>query len=469
MVDACLLSRIVSRRWVSSLGFCLLLASAGWGQEGKTSTEVLMAMLAGRDVEAALQAANKLGERRDEADQVVPALIDALLWHVSPYSENEPSDDSQRVAEQAIAALGKIGKPAVSQLKKTLDETEHETLRINVLLALREIPKPGLGTEAALVRAMRHADVDTRYHAMETLMTVAERPSKYAIILTRQLYDPYIDNRNRAIEHLVELGPAGYQAIPHLVSMLERSSYIGRGRGSSSTRRSSSYLTICHALSQMGEAAEPAVEALREKLTDPDPRVKASAALTIARILPDDPQPLELLTSMASDSSDRESVFWAVRTLRLLGPKAKPAMPVLKDLTEYGVSQQNQVEAIHAIVAIDPVDALPTLLKLKNEPLYGRSFRPDRVRIAVFEALGTYSPEDDKIGGAMIEVLKEHPHSILDTTAQNNLLNWGPKAKHLAPQVRNVMHAERDVLRRNALAKVLRAIEMPADESESEE
>lgn len=465
MIDTRRKIETVRQRCLWSLGLWLAFCATGVGQDTQEPTDVLMAMLAGKDVAAAVQAADKLGERSDEADLVVPALIDALLWQVSPYRKEEPSADSQQVADQAIASLGKIGKPAVLPLRKTLDETENDTLRINVLLALREIPKPGLGTEAALVRAMRHADADTRYHAMETLMTVAERPSKYAIVLTRQLYDSDIENRNRAIEHLVELGPAGYQAIPHLVSMLERDSYIGRGRGSSSTRRRSNYLTICHALSQMGEAAEPAVEALREKLTDPDPRVKTSAALTIARILPDDPQPLKLLTAMASDSRDRESVFWAVRTLRLLGPKAKPAMPVLKELTEHGASSQNQAEAIAAIAAIDPDDALPTLMNLKNDRLYGR-LRSEPIRVAVFTALGTYSPEDEKIGEAMIEALKEHPYSILDTTAQNNLLNWGPKAKHLAPQVRNVMHAERDILRRNALAKVLRAMEQPANEPE---
>lgn len=436
-----------SSRWsqslrIGTLGVFLTLATSAVAQDHDPSTEVLIATLEGRDAQAAIEAAAQLGDRPEEAEQVVPALIAALMWQADPLGSQPRSAVSQEVAQAALAALHKIGKPAIAQLKTTLDQTESDELRVEVLLALRGIPQPGPGAEAALVRAMRHANADTRYHAMETLMSVAQRPSKYAIVLTRQLYDSDAENRNTAIRYLGEMGSAGQQAVPHMIEMLQ---------DAPRRRQRSNYLALCQALSEMGEAARPAIAVLKEKMKDSDPRIQTSAALTIARIDPSDLMPIAKLSSMARDVADnKEGAYWAIRTLGEIGPEAKVAMPLLKELAA-SWSIPIRTSAIRAVVQIDPDDALPLLIELQDD-------RQHEIREAVLRAMGSYSPNVPEVANAVVEAL-DQPFTQIELIALENLRHWGPEAKHLATEVRQRLEAETNVHRRKALAEVLSKLE----------
>jgi HEAT repeat protein len=77
------------------------------------------------------------------------------------------------------------------------------------------------------------------------------------------------------------------------------------------------------------DAAAAAKEALRKALGDPSLPVRVEAAGILVRQL-DDREALDLLAGIIR-SRDEHAVLHAARTLQLLGEKARPALPVMRE------------------------------------------------------------------------------------------------------------------------------------------
>jgi HEAT repeat protein len=190
--------------------------------------------------------------------------------------------------------------------------------------------------------------------------------------------------RALAIHVLGIFGPDAKPAIPALLKALEESEIEVRYRA-------------VIALGRIGLEGDKVAPALARKLTDTTYEIAKEAAEAMDRFgKPAVPPLIEAL-------KEPRARYLVLTALRKIGPDAKEALPVLKELLNQKdrvTQKDNCIAAVRAIQAIDPKDesGLPVLLELLED----KKYRPT----TLVEALAHFGPQAKKAVPALLEIMK---------------------------------------------------------------
>lgn len=159
-----------------------------------------------------------------------------------------------------------------------------------------------------------------------------------ATTLTPLLDEPEQRLRNSALR---ALGMMGEKAVPPLTEVLDNKSARAR-------------LGAAKALGEMGPAAREAVPKLRAALADKDPEVQLQAVITLGRLgRTAGPAALELAEVLADAKRIDGHRLMAARSLGLIGPEARKAVPALNATLE-DANQVLRAEAALALYFVEP-------------------------------------------------------------------------------------------------------------------
>jgi HEAT repeat protein len=324
------------------------------------------------------KAAHALGSRRQEAKELVPALIRTLcddksktvrleaafaLGMLGPSAEKGvpallriAKDPKSGIRPRAVWALGAIGPPAKEAIPflmnavKNKDASDQEnfgglTLRQAAACALGKMGSLAEPAIPVLLESLNNLD-DWQFVAtvVDTLGHLRKRPEVVVPAL-----QGLIENKKLILVHgpaaraLGSYGPAAKETLPILVRALDVSSV--------QNKELASYIIECVllALGEFGKDAKPAVPAIIEIFSNQEaPRVHRLKALG---------------------------------TLENLGPIAKGALPRLK---EGLLDPQNRVYARHIFRCLTTMgeDGVPVLLTALEAPALG-------YQIEIIQTLGS--------------------------------------------------------------------------------
>jgi len=317
--------------------------------EAKAAVPTFIKRLAHEQYGIAIGAADALGSIGPEAADAIAALDQALRRTEvfgMPFVHH-----SWCVSRNAGAALGRIGPASTDVLlKATKDKVP--MVRGGAVEALRQLP-PSDAIVQSLTMLLDDKETYVRALAAYALGEMG-LPSKRAVELLVPMledmeqwdYCPGASGicstytvRHHAWEALLAIGPRAKHLTPALVGVMQNTKGID--------------YEVARLLRSLGPAAADAVPIVERFLDDPENRVPAAYAL--ARIAPDHPGVLPVLTE-ACLSMEWMHVPMGTQGLSDLGKKARSAVPKL--LTIIGQPEDRDLEFSVLIAAtilrIDP-------------------------------------------------------------------------------------------------------------------
>jgi HEAT repeat protein len=241
----------------------------------------------------------------DQTDQVKVAAIQALpkLGTVTPevcaaLGRRLLEDDSVWVAEQAAAALGRLGSEAAAAGPALLRaaQTGEVNVREQAVRTLAVIQPPEAA--AAFIAGIRDADAEVRKVAAAGWMLATTVPPDAAPGLVEALTDPEVQVRANAAHALARLKDLPHEAVPLLLECLADAS---------------DGLRLNAALALERAPAEEVGPALTQLLDDPNLRVRLIAA---GRVL-------------AADVTDARAIAAVTEALAAPAPRLRSAAAAL--------------------------------------------------------------------------------------------------------------------------------------------
>jgi HEAT repeat protein len=264
---------------------------------------------------AAAPAAAALAARLEDADSGVRAGAASALAGLEEGAAGAvgaltraAGDPDPAVRLAAVQALGRVGTRAVSAapalaalLEETLGAEDHGALAAALVSALADMG-PAAGTAVpALLEALERGGAELREASVEALGSLVRDPKMLVPALVRIVKDDESSSvRRAAVSALGDVGPEAEDAIPVLLSLLDRE-YERRGAYDAVRRigpRSVDLLLellehpqrfvralACERLGELGADARRALPRLEElKRDDRDDRVRERAAEAIRRL-----------------------------------------------------------------------------------------------------------------------------------------------------------------------------------------
>jgi HEAT repeat protein len=257
-------------------------------------------------------------------------------------------DESNRPARIFAARwAGEIGPDAaaaVPLLAGALGDTGSPELRAAAAEALGRLgPAAGSSVEP-LIRALDDVDA-VASNARLALDAIVTRPDKVLDVLLRLMNEPAnVPARVYAIGKLGEIGPDAAPAVPELEAALLAPQLEVRRAAAA-------------AIGLIGPPAEASAPSLFALLDDVDGALAAQARDSLQRIVTRPGKLLELLVPAAGDASRPNTQLYAVETLVRVGPRARQALPALRDLAQRA-SGVLQLWAHRALGAVAPAQLL---------------------------------------------------------------------------------------------------------------
>ncbi|WP_165245291.1 HEAT repeat domain-containing protein [Paludisphaera soli] len=320
-------------------------------------------------------------------------------------------DPDETVRLSAAKALGQVqcGGIGLAALEATLGSDASERVRVESARALGSCRTDFDRVTLVLIRALRTNHGEVRDACAGSLSLILEDPSRRrseAIVpqLVEALSDAEPEVRCQAAAVLGEIGAAAEPGLPALVAMLnepepERGtmSYgpggwirwepvsnaaraLGRiAPGTSSEEEAAAALlaalreeksdlrraAFAQGLAEFGpELGGPAVPILLEILREAAGRAKSgppapAVCLALGRLAPRSPLADDVLAALTSslDSKDDDTRLAAAEALGAFGPRAKSALPRLRDLA--GPAEQGRWERPTVLTAIHRIEGEP--------------------------------------------------------------------------------------------------------------
>jgi HEAT repeat protein len=199
-------ARVLTARYADGWPSAVAEGLGRLGADAKPAVpELVRAVKAGKD-DVACAAVRALGDIGPSAAPAAPALIAEL--------KNYRCDD------EALAALVKIGPPAVSCLTKMLDSPDDRE-RIAAAGALGQIGPPAAEAVPKLLDSLNDPNHEIRAAAAEALGQMDTRVADVAAQLIARLDDPRMTVRRAAAEALGKLGATGPQSRDRLSTLLD--------------------------------------------------------------------------------------------------------------------------------------------------------------------------------------------------------------------------------------------------------
>ncbi len=405
-----------------------------------------------------------LGEIGPGAQKAVPSLIRA--WH----------DPDNKVSQNSLDAIVKIGKPAVVQLVQALED-ENKIVRFfaasamtdidpnlaarhitDVLRSLLNDPDKNwrqsalrllvnMGPEARpalpiLRQALKDQDDVVRLYAVRALNNINISTPEVISALLAAIHDKDTDIRTSAIRALGKKKIASPKVIGALIRALNDPEYMVR-------------IYAAYALGLFKPPDQEVLPALGYALNDPHYQVRFTAALSLFKIASDADTRQEALALLidALNHQDEEVSRSACFRLMQIGPDARQAVPALKKkLKAKGIVLR--INAASALAKIDPAhqgqQALKIITKALNSKYYG-------VRLEAVFALSQIGLVSDEVVPSLVGVLKDRDNDVR-RYAIEALGEIGPAAQPALGALKEALH-DRDEKVRRAAAEALKKIE----------
>lgn len=439
--------------------FCILSLSilASNSARGKEpSVEDLAGKLGSADEQVRIDAARQLGWLGPAAAPAVPALK-ALL-----------RDDSPMVRAYAAGSLGRIGdaaKPAVPDLVRSIADPAPAVRRKSIESLERLRPDPAL-TVRAFVRLMEDPEPSVRLRALSALVEHGETavpvliellekdqaaywaclvlneigPDAKAAVpaLTQRVSDPRAEVRREAILALTEIGEAAAPVLDAITSAMDDEA---------------DQIVATYALGRLGQIPPEAESRIRENAHSPDPLLRTVSVWTLARLYPADEtlrkgafrQLVELLKS-----EDPQVRATAARALVALDPSPNLLAPMLDEALR-DADEETMRYAVDAVARLGSV-MVPQLI----DALRFESLRPRVVFL-----LGEIGPDAKAAVEALVELIKSPDRRTREETLLA-LAKIGPAASSAVPALTKALYQPEGTSRYGA-AYALGRIGPPAE------
>jgi HEAT repeat protein len=335
-----------------------------FGANAKSAVGALSKALADKDLTVQAEAAMALGEIGPGAKAAVPALLATLK-----------SDEAPKLLEPfVVGTLGKIGEPAVPQLKEALAAKEYRLKRgaaealalmgkeaadavepLGKLLAaqegdLRGVAARALGrigpdakaTAATLVKLLDDSDLQVALNAAVALWQIDKSPAGEKVLLGA-LKHANPKHRELGCKACAELDGAKILPVGPLAACVKDPELRVR-------------LLAEDALGRNGKAATEAAPVLRTALKDEDANVRVGAAAALWQIEKNAKEVVPLLSGWAVDRKNPTSARKAA--VVALGEIGADARPVFDALVEVYRDDTDSLTVRRAIVyALRKIDA----------------------------------------------------------------------------------------------------------------
>jgi HEAT repeat protein len=225
----------------------------------------------GAELLVRLYASKALARIGDDADQVVPALVERL------------ADGNPQIRIAALEALGNLGPTAAAAtpaiIEAVADRNEEPLVREYAITAAARVAPAMPEVNAVLVEATTDSNArifEAAVAALEEVRLHGEAPAGDEVALwVEQLSSVDPGPRLAAARELAELGPYARDAVAPLTAALTAEENDAELRSA-----------IATALGLIGPAAEPALPALIASLRSPDDGLRDAALAAMRRIGP---------------------------------------------------------------------------------------------------------------------------------------------------------------------------------------
>ena len=236
------------------------------------------------------QAAKQLAEFGSQAQPAVYPLIEAL------------QDSSIIVRRNVALALGKIGIGAgesIPTLVQLLDDRDW-TVRANVAFALGNMGEASVSAIPKLIQLIEDVNWEVCANAIKSLGQIGPIAHSAVPVLRTSLRSENEIVRNNSILALAEIGLA---SVPVLIEALSDKDRL--------VRRAAAF-----SLSRISQLPPTAIEALKEKLRDPEDSVKLSVAVVLAVIDPINQELTLPIIEKSCFSKDKFTSDFAIYSLK---------------------------------------------------------------------------------------------------------------------------------------------------------
>lgn len=367
--------------------------------EGLTST----------DFSTSIRAVDFIGDRGEEAQDAVPALVKSL--------------DNSHLRESTLHALKNIGPhaaEAIPALFKTLtaypDQPATRWLAAQALASIGEAAIPvltkGAGSEKLFERIWCHA----------ALAKVEGPESKHLLVLSESMASKDKAISLEAVNGLTMVGADAKSVIPQIIAAMD----------SPTTPKTD----LAVLLAQMGKDAAPAIPQLTNLLDHPVAMTRQRAAYALSRIGGDRLGPavpglIRMLT--AEEAYVREM---AANTLGTAGPVAEKSIASLIDLLR-DRDEHCRAEAAKALGEIAPTDpkVVSVLIKAMND-------ESGRVRSQVAPVLARHAPVTKELIEVFVRASEDNWKAV-SIACETFFARLEPKDRELIPKDFNQRRRER--------------------------
>lgn len=315
---------------------------------------------------------------------------------IDPAREASLSAELRPLVRALVGALDDEYRRARREVVKTLSRVARARIVVAWLLeawpGLNSLQRTGVANALGHAQgpaALKHLTATLEDPAGEVALAAAKALGRIGVLppssldaLVRALKHPQVEVRRGAAQALLQLAQPRF--IPELVAAL--SDEDGQVRGGSAL-----------VLARFKGAATPA---LLKTLAGPNADARLAAALALRRQgpIPGAPNPVPELTRALSDSDPRVRVM-AARALARQGPLAKSALATLHAIPA-GAAPALRAHALRAIAEISPTGSeTPSAL------LAGLEDESPQVRSAALQSLGPVGKASKAQGSVLVWVL----------------------------------------------------------------
>ncbi|MBI4658393.1 MAG: HEAT repeat domain-containing protein [Verrucomicrobia bacterium] len=325
--------------------------------EGSRSGEVfsiLFEALRGHDGDLKQVALDGIGGFKKRVAEVGPVLREII------------KNSTGKLRVKALHAYSQMGlrepeivRAAMGDLRKCLtspnwEDWEDWEVRFDGYSALTVLGEAAKDAEPILLELIRDPNPQTRETAARSLGWIKASPEKAIPALKEALNDPAPQVRSAALDGLAKYGEAAREFIPTMIDLLRGTNGWAAANALGDLGpiaepavpalvkaiQGSARASAIHALGRIGPAARLAVPALLTAANDPSSGVRLLAALGLWKIDGRTDAVGVLMDRLRSDKEldsveRRHAQFFRIRDIRWLGdigPAAKAAIPILKEV-----------------------------------------------------------------------------------------------------------------------------------------
>jgi HEAT repeat protein len=388
-------------------------------QIGGKSIQHWIDVLDGRNPGLCRTAASVLEFLGPDAEPAVPALMRAAT----------DADTTVRVAAmQTLAAIGPRAKAAIPLLLRAAVDAD-ASVSFDARRALGAMGPEAREAIPIVFRVASNPDASIREYGIRDLARIG-RPAIPQLI--QLLKSPLDDVSERTVLYLETMGPDAADAVPALIR-----EYRARRKLPDYHRYQLEALeTLAHIGPAAREAAPFVSDALRADIGGIYDGLSRAETWALTRL---QVPPIAILSDAAGDGNYLRATD-AINLLGSLGPTARPAVPVLRDVMKKRGNDDRWLQAAEALSQIDPADesvarvlieaikdhetlsmgalarlgprghsALPSLLRDMEKPTNDgdRDGKEGIAKSAIVQALVWIDPEGREIVPALIRALRD--------------------------------------------------------------